>query len=176
MCDQDGTSTYHQSREKAVVYKITIKPEQLGESKLMYVCFCQGDNFYLFILGFELAIDQIAPSLSFDWQQSQHLLKLFLVPCVSHPLFFNLHFPLFLSRDPSLQRAAPKCYLWFVWQCMAKSKRGAESVLVNVQLYNDFLPQSLKQCHLRNSERMTFKTRPQSFVIMFCTSKAYSAP
>lgn len=174
MCDQDGTSAYHQSREKAVVYLITIKPEQLGESKLIYVCFCQGDNFYPWLW----ACNWSNCPFSFIWLTAKSTLAetFFLVPCVSHPLFFNLHFPLFLSRDPSLQRAAPKCYLWFVWQCMAKSKRGAKSVLANMQLYNDFLPRSLMRCHLRNSEKMTFKTRPQSFVIMFCTSEADSAP
>lgn len=92
---------YHQNREKAVVCKWTMKPKQFSESKLMCVCVFVSvrENFCFFILGYELAIDQIVPSLSFDWQHSQHLLKLFLVPHVSHPLFLTSFFSLPLQRS-----------------------------------------------------------------------------
>lgn len=103
----------------------TQKTEWIKTNVRVCVFVSVRENFYFFILGYDLAIDQVVPSLSFDWQQSQHLLKLlfFFIPHVPFLLFFKLHFSLFLSRDPSQQHAAPKCNLWFVWQCMSKSKR-----------------------------------------------------
>lgn len=101
----------------------TQKTEWIKVNVCVCVCVSVRENFYFFILGYDLAIDQVVPSLSFDWQQSQHLLKLsfhssrFLSP------FFLTSFFFLLSRDPSQQHAVPKCNLWFVWQCMSKSKR-----------------------------------------------------
>lgn len=111
----------------------------------MNVCVCVfvsvRGTFSFFILGYDLAIDQVVPSLSFDWQQSQHLLKLlFSFLTFLFTFFFNL---IFLSSSPEIHHSnmqLPSVIFDLFGSVCLNQREGAESILTDVQPYNDFLP------------------------------------
>lgn len=105
------------------------------------LCVFVRENFYFFILGYDLAIDQVVPSFSFDWQQSQHLLKLFF-SFLTFPFTFFFNF-IFLSSSPEIHHSSmqlPSVIFDLFGSVCLNQREGTESILTDVQPYNDFLP------------------------------------